>query len=320
MARLRPKMSLAMKREHEIRRQLGISLTERRARGRKGAARAAAELARRQRRARQQRPGWDNLCFELQDMILKHLSISDLYNVRCAGLGASSIASRERMRELMLRRCKDLYPLWNIWTKGTPKYQTGPDRRKCMPTEFTSEVRKLTVSPGRDGLPASISEMRALRYLDVSRSQSSMFSSTPPLKTLPSSLGKCHGLLELRISHHHFETLPKCVLELRNLRRLEIDRNVYLKSLPEDIGVRLQNLTFLNMKACVKIAKLPESLLGRLEAAVVGKWHRRVPLWLTARSFEDGYLKNTIVPEKYPSLAMYLASGSLTGANMDMDI
>ena len=236
--------------------------------------------------------------------------------MRRAGLGAASVAGRERMRELMVRRCRDLHPLWKMWTKGTSKHA---DRHMYMPTDFTAEVKKLTVAPERDGLPASICEMHALRYLDVSRSQNSMFSSPPPLTTLPRSLARCRGLLELRISHHHFETLPKCVLELRNLRRLEIDCNVLLKALPEDIGVRLQSLTFLNMKACVRITRLPGSLLERLEAAVVGKCHRRIPLLLTAGCFESGYLKNTIVPEMYPSLSMYLENGALTGTYVNLD-
>lgn len=317
MARLRPKLSLAMRRELQVRRQLGLRPTEQRARGRMGAARAEAELARRQRRVRQRRPGWSSLCYELQDMILKHLSIADLHNVRQAGLGAASIASRQRLRDMMTRRCRDVYPLWKIWDKGTPKYQTKPDRDGCKPTEFTSLVQKLAVSPDKDGLPASICEMRALRFLDVSRPQSVVFmSNPPPLTTLPASLATCQGLLELRMSHHHFESIPECVLNLRNLRRFEIELNVHLKSLPEDIGVRLENLTFLNMRECCKVKALPASLLSRLEAGISVRPRHRIPLLLTSRCFDGDYLKDTIVPEKYPRLAAYLRSGSLTGPNL----
>lgn len=316
MARLRPKLSQAQKRELEVRKQLGISPTDPRARGRLGAARAEAELARRKKLARQRRPGWDSLCFELQDMVLKNLSIADLQNVRLSGLGSGSIAGRQRLRDTMRRRCRDVYPLWKMWNKGTSKYQPSDSRYDHKPTDFTSLEQRLVLSPSEEGLPASISEMRALRFLDISRLQSSvLMSSPPPLKTLPKSLGACQRLLEMRMSHHHFEYIPDCILQLRNLRRLEIEYNVHLKCIPDDIGVRLQNLTFLNIRECVKVNTLPDSLLARLEAGIAAKPRHRIPLLLTSRCFKGDYLKDTIVPEKYPTLAYYLRNGKLTGPN-----
>lgn len=320
MAKLRAKLSLAMRRELEVRRQLGLRPTAQKARGRSGAARAQAELARRQRVARQRRPGWDSLCYELQDMILKHLSIADLANVRIAGLGATSVASRKRLCDMMVRRCRALHPLWKIWTKGTPKFPTSGDRANCLPIEFTSQVQKLVVSPSNSGIPDSICEMRALRYLDVSRPQNGMFLGLPPpLTTLPASLATCQGLLELRMSHHNFEFIPECVLKLRNLRRFEIESNVNLKCLPDDMGIKLENLTFLNMRECRKVKVLPASLLARLEAGITGRQRHRIPLLLSGRCFETDYLKETIVPETYPRLAVYLRNGSLTGPNLDQN-
>lgn len=316
MGKLRAKLSLAMQRELDVRRQLRLR-SHSKAQGPLGAARARAELERRQRVARRRRTGWDDLCFELQDMILDRLSIGDLENVRLAGLGATSVAARERLRAHMRRRCQAVRPLWKIWSKGTPKYQTKSLRSECRPVEFTSDVSRLCVAPDADGVPDSICEMRALRSLDISRTHHSAFLGLPPpLTALPLALARCQGLLELRMSHHNFEVIPACVLRLRNLRRFELEYNTQLKALPEDIGIRLPKLTFLNIRGCRKIKALPHSLLERLEQAISGRQRHKIPLLVTARHFGEGYLSKTIAADRFPKLAEYLETGSLTGPDI----
>lgn len=320
MGKLRAKLSQAIQREFDIRRQLGLRAGLHKARGPRGAARASAELRRRHRQARQRKTGWDDLCYELQDMVLAKLSIADLANVRLSGLGATSIASRERLRSHMRRRCAAVRPLWKIWSKGTPKYQTKAERRACMPVEFTSRISRLCVSPDVGGVPSSISEMHALRFLDISRTHHSAFLGLPPpLTKLPSALGSCLGLLELRMSHHSFERIPDCVLRLRNLRRFELEYNAHLKELPDDIGTRLSKLTFINIRGCRKIKKLPTSLLDRLELAVSGRQRHRVPILVTGRFLGHDYLEKTLTIARYPQLAKYFGDGALTGPEIQWE-
>lgn len=318
MGKIRPKLSQAMQRELDVRRQLGLRPNDSRATGPKGAARAEQELQRRLRFRRKQRIGWNNLCYELQDMVLAHLSIADLAALREAGLGGCSVANRQRLQVVMRRRCKELRPLWEIWTKGTPRYQTKADRKACTPVEFTSQVSRLCLSPRAGGVPDSICEMKALKYLDVGRHLRPTFGEMPqPLRTLPDSLRFCQGLLELRLSHHEFEEIPDCVLALKMLRRLELVRNVKLKCLPQNIGDRLRNLNFLNIRGCRNIKSLPESLLQRLEQALGGRQRHRVPLLLTSDFFPNNYLVETIHASKFPRLSRYLENGAMTSPDID---
>lgn len=319
MANIRPKLSRAMRRELEIREQLGIGKNAWRVKGRKGAERARKELERRQKQKRRRGPGWDGLCYELQDMVLKRLSIADLQAVREAGLGGVSIASCERLRNIMLHRCASVKPLWKNWQRGTPGYATKHDRDRCTPVEFTSKVAKLCVTPDEGVIPDSISEMKSLQSLDVSRVHNSPFSGVPPpLTTLPMSLGLCTGLLELRLSHQAFEEVPGCVLMLKNLRRLELEFNSKLKCLPQDVGDKLENLRYISIRGCRQIKSLPASLLLRLEMKICGRQRHRIPLQVTGRYFEGNYLQNTITESKYPNLAEYLKNGSLTGQDIVM--
>lgn len=301
-----------MMRELDVRRQLGLSDRSSKTKGPLAAKRASRELERRNKLERQRYPRWDNLFYELQDIILSHLSIADLANVREAGLGAVSIASRQRMHNHMRRRCANLKPLWLTWSRGTRRYRSRLDPELCKPVEFTSKVSQLCLTPTAKGIPDSICEMRALKSLDISRTpHSAMLGNSPPLKTLPQSLALCQGLLELRMSHHAFETLPDCVLQLRNLRRFELEYNTNLKSLPEDIGTRLFQLQFLGLSGCSLISTLPASLLQRLETCLTTQ-RCRSPLLLTSRFFEDNYLVNTITQDKYPRLNDAFKAGALT--------
>lgn len=318
MGKIRPKLSQVIQREFEVRRQLGLRPNDTRVTGRKGAARAEQELQRRLRLRRKHRIGWNNLCYELQDMVLVHLSIADLAAIREAGFGGCSVANRQRLRDVMRKRCRQLKPLWKIWTRGTPKYQTKADREGCMPVEFTSQVSRLCLSPRVGGVPDSICEMKALKYLDVGRHLRPMFGEMPqPLRTLPDSLRSCQGLLELRLSHHEFEEIPDCVLALKMLRRLEMARNVKLKRLPPDIGERLKSLNYLNIRGCRGVKSLPESLLRRLEQALGGRQRHRVPLLLTGDYFPNNYLAETISTDKFPKLSAYLENGAMTSPEID---
>ena len=305
-----PKLSRAMLNELDVRRQLGIPLNSSIAKGPVKAERARRELKRRQREQRRRGPGWDDLCYELQDMILSHLSLADLQNLREAGLGSISIDSRTRLHHVMRTRVQNVKPLWQRWRRPED------ERRKFNPVDFTSTVNKLSVVPDSDGIPAGISEMKALRTLEILPAQrNAPRNISSSLKTLPHSLGQLEGLLDLKMNRYAFEKLPECVLKLKMLRRLEIDSNLELRELPHDIGDRLVQLRFLSIRWCRKIKTLPESLLRRLEANIPSrKKTRSPPLRVTKEHITETYLKETITKDKYPELAEYVESGALTGS------
>lgn len=250
-------------------------------------------------------------------MILSHLSIADLQNLRAAGLGSVSIASRKRLHVVMKRRVKSVQALWRIWRRSRE------ERYKFSPVQFTSTITKLNIAPDVDGVPESICEMKKLRTLDISRSpRSATLNVTPPLTTLPKSLTQLQGLLELRMSQHSFEYIPACVLQLKMLRRIEVEYNPNLKEIPAEIGDELIHLRFMSIRWCGKVKKLPESLLRRLEVNVRTGRRHRVPLLVTEDQgyFDESYLADTITRDKYPELARYREGGALTGGGLGLGI
>jgi len=174
---------------------------------------------------------------------LHHLPLMDLLNVRLAGLGAESIASKKCTRDMMVRRCQQLQPLWKIWTRGTSNHQTKLERITYKPIQFSCTVKTLSVLPDVGGIPDCVC-MVALEKLDVSRPHNHACLGLPvPLTTLPASLSACYNLTELKMSYQNFETIPESVLNLRNLRRIEIESNRMLKQLLEDTGDRIHLVT-----------------------------------------------------------------------------
>ena len=161
--------------------------------------------------------------------------------------------------------------------------------------------------------------MKALRSLDISRTDhSAILGVPPPLTELPRSLSLCQTLLAVQMRHHDFEEIPDCVLKLKNLKRLVVDCNPRLKGVPEDIGDRLPKLSTFSVWECSKVKTLPKSLLQRLEKnAKAFKW-KRVPLFVSERYFDDNYLKDTITKGDYPILSQYRENGLLTPPRIDL--
>lgn len=315
MGKVAAKLSRAMRREMEVRRQLGVNPSWHRLKGRRGRTRAAEELERRRRAKRRTHAGWNDISAEIQDCILRNVSLGDLQSVRLAGLYENDLAAKARMAAMMKRRVSNVRKIWEIWERGTPKYHASVEREKCRPIEFTTKVTKLVVSPGFAGLPDGINEMKELRILDISRSCNAAYIGIPSaIDKLPHSLANCKLLVELKMSWQKFEEIPPCVLELKNLRKLDVEHNKLLRSLPKDLGRRLKRLRYIGIRGCEKVKELPASLLTQLNAAQPYSFaltQSRVPMMLTKSYFPLNYLEHTFDADKYPNLHSFFHAGCI---------
>lgn len=288
---VRPKLSQALKDEFEVRRQLGVTVSCAKAKGYQGARRARQELERRQRYRRQSGKGWDDLTFEIQGVILSHLTILDIYNLRLSGLGGVSIASRLHLQTVMRKRIEALRPVYYETRVFLMHERTG-----VKPTEFALRTAVKIGACEPDMLVAVGRDMIQLTELEVAAFDENR------LTDLPKELARCQRLSMLTLQFHDLEAIPDVVLQLGNLRNLCLNGNSRLKEIPEDIGERLPLLRTVGLLR-TKVSKLPDSLLMTLEKNFPKRGRNRTALLVNRDMFADGYLERTICPEKYPKLA-----------------
>ncbi|KAI8077681.1 uncharacterized protein BX664DRAFT_303808 [Halteromyces radiatus] len=100
-----------------------------------------------------------------------------------------------------------------------------PDTIVEMPSleELDLSFNQLCVLPSNMYIPS-------LLHLNVSRNK---------LDSLPTSIGRCHGLKTLNVSKNHLTTLPANLVELDNLELLDISENL-LCIMPADILERMK--------------------------------------------------------------------------------
>lgn len=112
----------------------------------------------------------------------------------------------------------------------------------CLPTNIgygLLNLERLVIKLNKiRTLPASIGEMRSLRYLDVHFNE---------LHGLPDAIGKLTKLEVMNISSNFSDLteLPETLGDLINLRELDLSNN-QIRALP-DTFFRLENLTKLNL-------------------------------------------------------------------------
>lgn len=112
----------------------------------------------------------------------------------------------------------------------------------CLPTNIgygLVNLERLSIHLNRiHYLPASISEMRSLRYLDVHFNE---------LRGLPHAIGRLTNLEVLNLSSNFSDLteLPETIGDLMNLRELDLSNN-QIRALPDTFG-ELKNLSKLNL-------------------------------------------------------------------------
>lgn len=267
---------------------------------------------------------------DVQQSIASRLSIADLHRARIAGLGLvrglkkPSLVDPETpsnlWQENFVHRIQLLQPLWQCWVNDScPSFRRR--RLTTTPLEFVTNVQRLSLPSATPKILTAVSELTKLIELDLSRGRTWRESR---LDGLPNAIASCTRLRVLRLSRSSFKALPPCVLRLRRLRRLDLDFNTNLASLPADIGGRLKQLTTFNINGCEKVRKLPRSLLRTLEFNMemhfalplvnprIKRGHSPLLLW--KEYFEDGYLRRVLNTKDYPRLAQSVARLNNAGA------
>lgn len=112
----------------------------------------------------------------------------------------------------------------------------------CLPTNIgygVANIERLSIQLNKIRfLPASICEMRSLRYLDVHFNE---------LRGLPHAIGRLTNLEVLNLSSNFSDLteLPETISDLMNLRELDLSNN-QIRVLPDSFG-ELKNLRKLNL-------------------------------------------------------------------------
>ena len=125
-----------------------------------------------------------------------------------------------------------------------------------------------------------------------------------PFRDVPPELGRCTQLRALELSGT-FEEIAEPILQLSGLVDLVFGWDCQIKALPDNIGVRLPNLRFVELQGC-PLSSLPRSLLDAVERNRFRKWPK-LPggygIIVSEHHFPPGYWAQILGkdrPPRYP--------------------
>lgn len=242
-----------------------------------------------------------DLTADLQVRILDCVSLRDLHNARLAGLPTRT--ARPAVRDAYLHRVRQielLRPLVCGAAGGADGDGASKRARKmkCLrtPLEFSECSKLILTLPDHGALPDSISELGALRILNLQLSEGAAHTE------LPGTLLKCTKLRTLTMSYHWFPRIPLVVTKLWRLQILDLSYCTQLEIIPPYFGRKLPELVTIDITGCAKIHQLPKSLLKTLNRNTgSGRWPKP-PLKCSPESFPRGYLATVILKRKFPHL------------------
>ena len=107
------------------------------------------------------------------------------------------------------------------------------------------------------------------------------------LDSFPKVIVTFNNLIELTLKGHGFTSMPSTISNLKNLKKLDISCNDYLKEIPKEIGAMI-NLTELNLSENSNLTFLPLELtnltnlkilnIGYLQSSCITNEHEK---WIT---------------------------------------
>lgn len=133
----------------------------------------------------------------------------------------------------------------------------------------------------------------------------------PTVENIPDEISLLSGLQCLSLRACALRSLPSSILGLHQLERLDLNGNLNLRKLPEDIGLRLPRLMFVDVGLCA-LETLPLSLLQRLETNFVEEEREEMIGVVRGRMLRCGlvigvaladFIGRMVTPNRFPRLA-----------------